>query len=205
MKLHLVRHGETEWNKLGRFQGQGDIALNARGLAQAKETALAMAAAGGITLYSSPLQRTMQVANEISRLANVPVVPVPGVRELDLGELEGVTGEEMRTLWPDVYSTWNQDPGALTMPKGESLSQLQERAWRSLRELEEAHSGDDVVVVVSHNFAIRTVIHKVLGLPLANFHRMTLSLGSICTVDCTARGRRLVCYNSTGHLSPENR
>jgi len=205
VKLHLVRHGETEWNKLGRFQGQNNIALNPRGLAQAKETARVMAEDGRISLYSSPLQRTMQVADEISRLANVSVIPVPGVKELDLGELEGVTGEEMRTLWPDVYSVWNQNPGTLSMPKGESLSQLQDRAWRSIRELEEAHSGDDVVVVVSHNFAIRTVIHKVLGLPLANFHRMSLSLSSICTVEYTARGRQLACYNSTGHLSPENR
>ncbi len=205
MKLHLVRHGETEWNKLGRFQGQQDIALNPRGLAQAKETARAMADDGVIALYSSPLQRTMQVANEISRLTNVPVVPLPGVKELNLGELEGVTGEEMRTIWPDVYSAWSQDPGTLSMPKGESLSQLQDRAWRSLQEVEKAHSGDDVIVVVSHNFAIRTMIHKVLGLPLTNFHRLSLDLSSVSTVEYTSRGRRLTCYNFTGHLSPENR
>ena len=205
MKLHLVRHGETEWNKLGRFQGQQDIALNLRGLAQAKETARAMADDGVIALYSSPLQRTMQVANEISRLTSVPVVPLPGVKELNLGELEGVTGEEMRTIWPDVYSAWSQDPGTLSMPKGESLSQLQDRAWRSLQEVEKAHSGDDVIVVVSHNFAIRTMIHKVLGLPLTNFHRLSLDLSSVSTVEYTSRGRRLTCYNFTGHLSPENR
>ncbi|MAX57438.1 MAG: hypothetical protein CL755_01120 [Chloroflexi bacterium] len=205
MKLHLVRHGETEWNKLGRFQGQQDIALNPRGLAQAKETARAMADDGVIALYSSPLQRTMQVANEISRLTSVPVVPLPGVKELNLGELEGVTGEEMRTIWPDVYSAWSQDPGTLSMPKGESLSQLQDRAWRSLQEVEKAHSGDDVIVVVSHNFAIRTMIHKVLGLPLTNFHRLSLDLSSVSTVEYTSRGRRLTCYNFTGHLSPENR
>ena len=205
MKLHLVRHGETEWNKLGRFQGQQDIALNPRGLAQAKETARAMADDGVIALNSSPLQRTLQVANEISRLTSVPVVPLPGVKELNLGELEGVTGEEMRTIWPDVYSAWSQDPGTLSMPKGESLSQLQDRAWRSLQEVEKAHSGDDVIVVVSHNFAIRTMIHKVLGLPLTNFHRLSLDLSSVSTVEYTSRGRRLTCYNFTGHLSPENR
>ena len=205
MKLHLVRHGETEWNNLGRFQGQQDIPLNTRGLAQAKETARAMAEDGEIALYSSPLQRTMQVAEEISHVVNVPVVPVPGVKELNLGDLEGVTGEDMRNLWPDVYAAWNQDPGTLAMPKGESLSQLQERAWQSLQELEEAHSGDDVIVLVSHNFAIRAMIHKILGLPLSNFHRLSLSLSSISTVEYTARGRRLACYNSTGHLSPENR
>ena len=205
MKLHLVRHGETEWNKLGRFQGQQDIALNPRGLAQAKETARAMADDGVIALYSSPLQRTMEVANEISRLTSVPVVPLPGVKELNLGELEGVTGEEMRTIWPDVYSAWSQDPGTLSMPKGESLSQLQHRAWRSLQKVEKAHSGDDVIVVVSHNFAIRTMIHKVLGLPLTNFHRLSLDLSSVSTVEYTSRGRRLTCYNFTGHLSPENR
>ncbi|MCI0786774.1 MAG: histidine phosphatase family protein, partial [Chloroflexi bacterium] len=57
----------------------------------------------------------------------------------------------------------------------------------------------------SHNFAIRTIIGRLLGMPLSNFHRMTLSLSSICTVEIDDRGRRLVSYNSTCHLSPENR
>ena len=209
MKLVLVRHGETEWNKLGKFQGQRDIALNARGIAQAKETAQAVVAWQHSTVYSSPLNRTMQVAQEISRLSGKTVKQVPGLQELSLGDLEGVTGEEMRANWPEVYAAWRDDPASVAMPNGETLLELQERAWKALVELEQAHlqaqTQDEALILVSHNFAIRSMIGKILGMPLSNFHRMSLSLSSICTVEVGERGRRLTSYNSTSHLSPENR
>lgn len=205
MKVALVRHGETEWNKLGRFLGQLDIGLNPRGLAQARETALAMADWGHTVVYASPLARTMQVALEISKLDDVPVVPVEGMKELDLGDVEGVTGEEMRSLWSGVYAAWRENPATVVMPNGESLAQLQDRAWGAWLELEAAHSENDSLVVVSHNFAIRTLVAKLLGMPLSNFHRMVLGLSSICIIESDQRGRRLVSYNSTCHLSAENR
>ena len=209
MKLLLVRHGETEWNKLGRFQGQKDIAMNGRGLAQAQETARAVSAEENICLYASPLCRTMQVAGEISRLAGAPVVTVPALKELDLGDLEGVTGQEMQTRWPEVYAAWRKDPSSVVMPNGESLGQLRDRAWQSVLDMEQAHSGSDTLVIVSHNFTIRTIIGKMLGMPLTNFHRMSLNLSSISTIESNgepnSRVRRLVGYNSTSHLSPENR
>ena len=209
MKLVLVRHGETEWNKLGKFQGQQDIALNARGIAQAKETAQAVVAWQHSTVYSSPLNRTMQVAQEISRLSGKTVKQVPGLQELSLGDLEGVTGEEMRANRPEVYAAWRDDPASVAMPNGETLVELQERAWKALVELEQAHlqaqTQDEALILVSHNFAIRSMIGKILGMPLSNFHRMSLSLSSICTVEVDERGRRLTSYNSTSHLSPENR
>ena len=205
MKVALVRHGETEWNKLGKFLGQLDIGLNPRGLAQARETALAMVDWGHTVVYASPLARTMQVAQEISKLDDVPVVPVEGVKELDLGDVEGVTGEEMGSLWSSVYAAWRENPATVVMPNGESLAQLQDRAWGAWLELEAAHSESDSLLVVSHNFAIRTIIAKLLGMPLSNFHRMVLGLSSICIIESDQRGRRLVSYNSTCHLSAENR
>ena len=205
MKVALVRHGETEWNKLGKFLGQLDIGLNPRGLAQARETALAMASWGHTVVYASPLARTMEVAQEISKLDGVPVVPVEGVKELDLGDVEGVSGEEMRALWPAVYTAWRENPATVVMPNGESLAQLQDRAWSAWLALETAHSEIDSLVVVSHNFAIRTLVAKLLGMPLSNFHRMVLGLSSICIIESDQRGRRLISYNSTCHLSAENR
>lgn len=205
MKLFLVRHGETDWNKLGRFQGQNGVALNQRGLAQAKDTARAAIAWQPIALYSSPLCRTMQVAQEISRLVGVAVIPELRLQELDLGELDGVTGEEMQSGWPQVYDTWRNEPAIVVLPGGESLAQLQERAWQALTDLEQAHRGDDIVVVISHNFTIRAICSKLLGMPLANFHRTYLSLGSVSVIESGQRGWRLLYYNSTCHLSPENR
>ena len=205
MKFFLVRHGETEWNKLGRFQGHEDIKLNERGLAQAKETATAAVEWGHAAIYTSPLIRTKQVAQEIAKTTSVPVLERPGLKELDLGDLEGVTGEEMREGWPDVFSAWRSNPEKVSMPNGESLLQLRERTWQSILEIEKQHSDQETVVVISHNFAIRSIVGELLGVPLENFHRMSLNLASVCTFDSDERGRRLTSYNSTGHLSPENR
>jgi phosphoserine phosphatase len=205
VRLFLVRHGETDWNKLGRFQGQNDIALNYRGLAQAQDTARAAIAWKPIALYSSPLHRTMQVAEAISRLVGVAVIPEPRVQELDLGELDGVTGEEMQSGWPQVYETWRNKPAIVVLPGGESLAQLQERAWQAVLDLEQAHREDDAVVVISHNFTIRAICSKLLEMPLANFHRTYLSLGSVSVIESGLRGWRLLSYNSICHLSPENR
>ena len=209
MKLVLVRHGETDWNKQGKFQGIQDIELNARGLSQAKETAKAVVEWQHSVVYSSPLKRTMQVAQEISRLSGMAVKEVPGVQELSLGDLEGVTGEEMRNDWPEMYAGWRDDPASVSMPNGETLLELQNRAWSALVKLEQAHlqseKQDEALILVSHNFAIRSLIGKILGMPLSSFHAMTLSLSSICTVEIDQRGRRMSTFNSTAHLSPENR
>ncbi len=204
MRIVLVRHGETDWNQSGRFQGQEDVYLNQRGLVQAREIAIAVAALKLAALYSSPLRRTMQVADEIARLVGLPVIKCEDFRELALGDLEGVTGQEMRTRWPQVYDTWRTDPAKLVMPNGESLVQLQKRTWKAILDLEKAHGQSDIVAVVSHNFAIRAVVGKLLGMPLSNFHRMSLDLGATCTIELDHRGRRLIQYNCTGHLSPEN-
>ena len=88
MRLLLVRHGETEWNKLGKFQGQCDVPLNKRGLAQARQAARAVSLVPGCTVYASPLYRTMQTATEISRPAQANVTPMDGLKELNLGDLE---------------------------------------------------------------------------------------------------------------------
>jgi len=205
VKFFLVRHGETEWNKSGRFQGHQDISLNERGVFQAKETAQAAAEWGHCAIYSSPLVRTVQVAEEIAKVTPMTVSKEPGLKELSLGDLEGVTGQEMREGWPVVFAQWRSNPEIMSMPNGESLVQLRERAWQVILDIEQKHSPEDSVVVISHNFAIRSIVGELLGQPLEYFHRMSLNLASVCTFDSDDRGRRLTGYNSTGHLSPENR
>ena len=205
MRFYLLRHGETEWNKLGKFQGLTDVSLNERGLSQARDSARAALSWEHTVIYSSSLIRTSQVAEEVRRLSGAPVVSDPGLRELSLGDLEGVTGAEMRAGWPEVYSTWRRNPADAQMPNGETLSQLQERAWRVILEIEEANAEAPGVVVVSHNFTIRSIVCSVLDIPLYNFHRMSLALGSLCAFDSDENGRRLITYNCNSHLSPENR
>ena len=205
MKFFVVRHGETDWNKLGRFQGHTDISLNDRGLSQASETAVASEDWGYTAIYSSPLVRTVQVAEEIAKVTPRLVSQEPGLKELNLGDLEGVTGEEMRNDWPALFAAWRTEPEKMSMPNGESLGELRDRTWQVILDIEQKHSSDDSIVVISHNFAIRSIVNELLGMPLAYFHRMSLNLASVCTFDSDERGRRLTGYNSTSHLSPENR
>ena len=204
MKFFLVRHGETEWNKLGRFQGHHDISLNERGVSQAKETAKAAATWGHCAIYSSPLIRPMQVAEELARVTPMLVFKEPRLKELALGDLEGVTGHEMREEWPLVFAQWRSNPEKMSMPNGESLTQLRERAWQAVLDIEKKHNSKEVVVIISHNFAIRSIVGELLGQPLEFFHRMSLNLSSVCTFESDDRGRRLTGYNSIAHLSLEN-
>ncbi len=204
MKFYLVRHGETEWNKLGRFQGQYDTLLNDAGLEQARIIGQAAREWDLTAVYSSPLTRTMQVANEVGGPLGLPVNAREGLMELGLGELEGVTGAEMRAGWPQVYTTWNSSPERVEMPGGESLATLEERSWKVIIELQESHGPEDNLAIISHNFTIRAICGKVLGMPLANFHRLRLALGSVSVFQIDARGPCMLTYNSTCHLQRQN-
>ena len=205
MKFYLIRHGETDWNRSGRFQGQSDTPLNDLGLAQAADTAAAARDWNLTAIYASPLSRTMQVAAALAQELGLPVIRQAGLKEMALGELEGIQGEAMRAGWPEVYAAWRDSPADVVMPGGESLAGLQERAWQVILDLEQKHGPEDNLALISHNFAIRALCARLLAMPLASFHRMHLSLGSVSLLDSGPRGRRLLYYNSTGHLTPANR
>ena len=204
MKLFLVRHGETEWNRSGKFLGQYDVPLNARGVSQARDVAKAAISWRPTALYSSPLARTMQVAERIGKTVGLTVTPDPGLMELDLGQVEGISGQQMRDEWPQLHQVWSDSPETVAMPGGESLVQLENRAWASFSRVEQAHKDGDNIVIVSHNFAIRAICGKLLGIPLSHFHRTYLNLSSVCIFDRGRMGWRLLKYNSTGHLAPDN-
>ena len=200
MRLILVRHGETAWNKEGRFQGQSLVGLNRRGIAQARQVAKALVAMKPAALYSSPLPRSLVTAQEISKELSMPVVPLDGIKEVNLGELEGITGPKMRAQYANVYAAWRKDPSEVVFPGGESVRQLQERAWRAIQDIESAHPKD-LVVAVSHNFAIRAILCHFLGLPLARFHRLRIDLASISILQTNFRSRQVLAVNSRCHLS----
>ena len=200
MKIYLVRHGETQWNSEGRFQGQIDIPLNDIGISQALATARASLRLGLTALYSSPLKRTIQVAQHISSITGIPINLDPGLMELNLGSLEGITGNDMRRNWPEVWNQWRLDPSLVSMPKGESLINLSDRSWKSFENIQQTHTDDAQIAIVSHNFAIRCICAKILKMPLSNFHSMTLSLSSITTVELFRNSWRILRYNSVSHL-----
>ena len=199
MRLILVRHGETPWNREGRFQGRSPIGLSQRGVAQARQIVKAVLPMKPSALYASPLPRSIMTAEEISRELCTPIVPIEALQEVNLGELEGITGQQMRTQYSQVYSAWRHDPAEVVFPGGESIGQLQERAWRAIMDLEKAHPKD-VIVTVSHNFAIRAILCRFLGLPLKQLHSLRVDLASISILQLNYGSRQVITINDRCHL-----
>lgn len=203
MRLILVRHGETPWNREGRFQGQSQIGLSEKGIMQARLVAKALLPMKPTALYASPLPRSLMTAEEISKELSIPVIPVDGIKEVNLGEMEGITGQEMRNQFAHVYATWRKDPSQVVFPGGESMHELQERAWRATGEIEKAHPRD-AIVAVSHNFAIRSILCRFLGLSFSQFPRLRVDLASISIIQANTRSRQLLTINEKCHFFGED-
>lgn len=205
MRLHLVRHGETDINAAGRLQGSTNSLLTPLGCRQARELAVASLAWNPTAIYSSPLQRAWAVARRIADLTGLTVSEEPRITEMDMGALEGVTVQKMRDNWPELYQGWRRDASSVAMPDGESLGDVQRRAMAAFDDIDRRHGADDAVIAVTHNFTIRCIVAAIIDLPLANINHMDLALASRTTISTGSRGRRLSGYNAVEHLTPANR
>ena len=199
MRLVLARHGQTSWNAVGKFQGHSPVKLNEHGISQAKRVAKAIGPMRPLALYSSPLPRALMTAKEISRAVSLPIMPLDEIMEANLGELEGITGTEMRARYPEIHARWRDDPSELAFPGGESMQQLRDRAWRAFRLIEKAHP-EGSVVAVSHSFTIRAILCKFLGLPLSRLNRLQVDLGSISVLQTNSGSRQALMINDKCHL-----
>ena len=198
-----MRHGETQRNREGRVLGRGNQKLTDLGKKQATAAAQALTREDITVLYSSPLKRAAETAETIGAKLGLPVQVAEELAEIDAGELDGLTSEEMRSRYPDFMALWDRDPGSAMMPGGESLAQVQERVWGVVQSLLREYPEGNIAAV-SHNFPIQTLVCKVLGLPLAAFRHLRVDLGSLSTVELRQGRGRLVLLNDLCHLAPHS-
>jgi len=117
---------------------------------------------------------------------------------MDVGETDGLDPRQLRERFPDFLRRWVDDlSGDLKMPGGESLADVQDRAWQAIESLRDSHAAEATVVAVSHNFVLHTIVCRVLSLPLAQFRHFQQDLASITAIEF--RGRRAL--NETCHLA----
>ena len=204
MKLILVRHGETQWNRENRVVGFADIGLNDEGRRQVKRLALALKGEKVDAIYSSPLSRAWETAQEIARFHDGEVKADDAFKEMNAGELDGLTYDDMRERYGELIKRWFREPASVTMPGGEALASVQERAWLAVERIRGKHP-DGAVMVVSHNFVIMCIICKALGIDLSQFRRLRLHVASISILNLGRRGTSLVLFNDTCHLEGEER
>jgi broad specificity phosphatase PhoE len=206
LKLILVRHGETYWNDERRVQGgDSDIELNDTGLEQARKLAAFLENEPVIAILSSPLQRAIATAEVIASNHQLPVEVDQGLRELKVGELEGMSVSNLSTTFSQFLMQWWQDGGTVKLPNGESLVELQQRAWKAVERLLERHKTNPghnegtTVVVVSHYFVTLAIILKALNLPLDYFTKFKVDLGGVSILEIQDYGTRLLTFNDTSY------
>ncbi len=200
MILYLVRHGETAYNRDGLGLGRRDVPLTARGEAQAEAIRRRLAGLPVARVYTSPLERAAAVARAIAATRDVPVVPTEDLIEMDVGDAEGLRGEEMRTRFPDFLPRWlGPNPESVPMPGGESLVDVQRRVDRFLAVL--GNSEDEAVAAVSHNFVVKVMLCRLLDLPVASFRDFAIDLGSISTFMIRSERVNVLSVNDVCHLA----
>lgn len=200
MRLFLVRHGETESNRLGLALGRDDVPLNERGRWQAQRLALALAREPIAAVYSSPLSRAMDTAWPIARQHGLEVQPEPGLIEMDIGQAEGLTFAQVRARYPGLLEAWLSTEGPRQpMPGGERLLDVQARAWEAVQRIAARHP-QEFVVAVSHNFVILSVLVQALGMELASFRRIRHAVAAVSVLDLRDGRARLIRLNDVCHL-----
>lgn len=163
--LVLIRHGQTEWNAIGRWQGQADPPLNETGRTQAHETALELRGQGIDALISSDLRRARQTAEIIGETLGLEVELEPRLREVNLGKWQGLYSDEIRARWPEEMRLWLERPLATRPPDGESIHELADRVLAAVNELA-ARCADQRVGLVTHELPIAIIVTRVDGIPL---------------------------------------
>jgi broad specificity phosphatase PhoE len=158
VRLVLWRHGQTQWNAEGRFQGQSDIPLDPEGERQAERSARLLAALQPAAIFSSDLIRAMATAAPLARLTSLTVISDKDLRERYGGEWEGLTDTEIRARYPDAHLNC-QPPG------GETSAAVADRAAAAMDRIAESLAPEALAVVVSHGAALRLGAARLLGLP----------------------------------------
>ncbi|HEY7165127.1 MAG TPA: histidine phosphatase family protein [Candidatus Binatia bacterium] len=169
MNIFLVRHGATDWNLQGRCQGASDRELDYVGVRQAGEISVRLSAESIQAVYSSDLRRAHATARLISEPHGLPVFTEEAIRELDHGELEGLTFEQIKQNYGDFLKRWRSEPAEIQVPGGERLTDVAERAWSGLNRIVVRHSSADSIVVVSHNFPISGILCRIAGTHLNSY------------------------------------
>lgn len=194
-EIWFLRHGQTDWNHLKRWQGHADIPLNADGLSQAGRTAARLHAVHFDGVYSSDLARASMTA----RLAcpHAALVIDPRLRELRFGTFEGKRFEDMSDDEHALVSHWWKDPYASRLPGGETYTEMEERlvSWR------DALPAEGRFLAVTHGGPIRCMIYETMGKPRNRAWTVHLDNCGLTRIVYEPGRTTVVSVNDCGHLS----
>ncbi len=200
-RIILIRHGETDWNKEGRFQGQIDIPLNERGKEQAKKASKYLEGVNFTKAFSSSMKRPYETAQIIIRNNNIEIKKIQNLVEINHGLWEGKLENEIKQIWPEMLKGWHSKPDSIKMPEGESIKEVSERALNAWENICKSQRQNDVTLVVAHDAVNKTLICNILGLSYSDIWMIKQGNGGITIIDIFKnKDNVLSALNITTHL-----
>ena len=199
-RLLLVRHGETELKSSLRYWGRSDVALSDLGIRQAELLRERLHPEKIDLIYSSNLQRALVTAQIIIGKRNLDITACLELREIDFGQLEGLTFDEINRLYPEVARMWLEQAPALTYPGGESLTEMDKRVQRFKSRLD-GQSNEATVLIVAHAGVLRTLVCQLMGLESRQRWQIRLDLASLTIIETYPESAILTLLNDVSHLA----
>ncbi|MEY3751317.1 MAG: hypothetical protein RLZZ186_1736, partial [Cyanobacteriota bacterium] len=183
-RMLLVRHGETDWNRQGRFQGQIDIPLNPNGHAQAAAAGQFLQKVSFDRAYTSSMSRPRQTAEGILKHhPGVPLTSVSDLVEIGHGQWEGCLEEEIAASWGELLADWKRAPETVQMPDGETIHDVWDRSLRGWNTIASSLHSDETALVVAHDAVNKTILCALLGLNAADIWAVKQGNGGVTVID----------------------
>lgn len=197
--IYLVRHGQTDWNILGKTQGHGNSNLTDKGREQAIQLANSMNKYPIDYIYSSELGRAIETAEIIGQQFNLDVISTPALKEMGFGKWEGLLIKEIQEEYSDLYRTWRNEPHLAKIPGGETLQTIKERTEKFLKEINDKYDGKHIVLV-THSVTARVILLSLLNSPLENIYRISQSNTALNIIELRDYGPVVIKMNDTSHI-----
>ena len=200
-RIILIRHGETNWNKEGRFQGQIDIPLNEKGKEQASKASQYLKEIEFTKAFSSSMKRPYETAKIILKNNNIQIEKIESLVEINHGLWEGKLEEEIKQIWPEMLRDWHEKPESVTMPEGESIKQVSDRAISAWNHICNSQQENDTTLLVAHDAVNKTLLCHILGLSYSDIWMIKQGNGGITVIDIFKnKNNVLSSLNITNHL-----
>ena len=197
--FYIVRHGQTNWNILGKTQGHGNSDLTAKGIEQATELAESIVNYPIDYIYSSDLGRAVQTAQILGDKLNIKVEETEALREMGFGEWEGLLIDEIKTNYANVYTTWRNEPHLAQIPGGETLHLIKDRVDSFIQSLNEKYDNKHILLV-THSVTVRVMLLAFLNSGMENIYRIKQDNTALNIVEYRDYGPVVIKMNDTSHI-----
>jgi broad specificity phosphatase PhoE len=203
LRILLVRHGQTDWNAVGRNQGSADVELDSVGIKQSEQLALCLESENIEWIYSSDLKRAAQTAERVAAKIGSQIVRDPLLRERSYGTWEGLTTDEIEAIDLEHLEAYRRDPALVAPPEGETGIDLFARAGCFLVKLLETHPRG-TALIVSHGGTIANLIAALLHGTPSTAACIRIFNCAITEIVILENQRRIVVrFNDIAHLNPK--